>query len=561
MVRLESAELSDIGRKRTSNEDACLRLPGHGVFCIADGMGGVVGGDLASEAITTRLQEVFTKASSTELGHLSGRIELFKKAVNQASKWIKTFADEKAIRQMGSTVVALIFDPRNPSQAVGLHAGDSRLYRYREGELTLLTSDHTAMAALAAKLRCDPASLPTKYQNELVRAVGLSETVDLEETPVAVRSGDLFLLCSDGLTRMLPDMAIATVLREHTREVLDGPVKALVNAANAAGGKDNITIILVKADDPEGLSATLKADEATTTAPTDSLATESPLSADVFGQKPEPRGTPEACQDDTLQTEVESPEAPQAGPAGGPAIEPVSPPSPQPQGRTKTRKIAVALLPALILLSGAIWFQAGRRTGFEAKVRQTNGSVTVVKGRTTEQAFALTETARTKRETGARRTWTNVLGMAFVEVPGNRFWVGTARITPLQYEQITGAPPGSGFLEENDGLPLAASVTYAEAREFVEKLNRRLRTDGALPTGYKTGRFALPTTNQWAAAADASAALDLRIKTPTHYAEWCAGESDQGTTASFFAEFNQPRFRSPLESREDRVAFRLVLIP
>src|SRR5579862_4662530 len=168
MVCLESTELSDTGRKRQHNEDACLRLPGQGVFCVADGMGGVMGGDLASEAITTQLHEVFTKALPADQGSLSGRIALFQKALNQASQWIKRFADEKGIRQMGSTVVGLLFDPCDPCRAASLHAGDSRLYRYRAGALKLLTTDHTAMAALSAKLGCAQASLPSRFQNELV---------------------------------------------------------------------------------------------------------------------------------------------------------------------------------------------------------------------------------------------------------------------------------------------------------------------------------------------------------------------------------------------------------
>src|SRR5215831_8788325 len=123
MVCLESTELSDTGKRRQYNEDACLRLPDQGVFCVADGMGGVVGGDLASEAITTRLHEVFTKAAPADQGSLSGRILLFQKAVNQASHWIKRFADEKGIKQMGSTVAGIVFDPRDPCRAAGLHAG------------------------------------------------------------------------------------------------------------------------------------------------------------------------------------------------------------------------------------------------------------------------------------------------------------------------------------------------------------------------------------------------------------------------------------------------------
>lgn len=245
----ESVELSDVGRKRENNEDACLRLPSLGIYCVADGMGGVVGGDLASETVTTTLEVAVTRLSSRAVPRLSDRLAVVKAAVNQASKWIRDFATEKVIGQMGTTVVALIVDPRNPSRAVALHAGDSRLYRFRSGRLELLTSDHTTAAALAARLGCSEAALPAKVQNELTRAVGLSERVELEQTHIKVHSDDLFLLCSDGLTRMVPDESIATLLGEAVETPLSALAKRLVDRANEAGGKDNITVVLIRVGD------------------------------------------------------------------------------------------------------------------------------------------------------------------------------------------------------------------------------------------------------------------------------------------------------------------------
>lgn len=256
----ESAEVSDVGRKRKNNEDACLRLPERGIFCVADGMGGQAGGDLASEAITTTLQQVFTGAAPAEDATFAGRIELFRRAANQASKWIKNFADEKVIGQMGSTVVALVIDPRNPARAAALHAGDSRLYRYRNGELKQITDDHSAVAALAAKLGRSPESIPAKYQNELMRAVGLSETVELEKTSVAIASGDVYLICSDGLTKMQTDEQIARILATSANEPIATVAQTLVNAANEAGGKDNVTVVLVKAGDLSSTTGQLGAE-------------------------------------------------------------------------------------------------------------------------------------------------------------------------------------------------------------------------------------------------------------------------------------------------------------
>ena len=245
----ESEELSDLGRKRKNNEDACIRLPEQGVYCVADGMGGVAAGDLASEAITKELHDVFSKAAPADYSSLPRRMALFQKGVNQASRWIKNFADEKVIGQMGSTVVAIVFDPRNPTRAVCMHAGDSRVYRYRDTKLEVLTADHTAVAALAAKLGRDPATLPAKYQNELLRAVGLKEVVELEQTRVEVRSGDLFMLCSDGLSRMVSDEQLAGILKRTGKGPLKEAARALISGANEAGGKDNVTVVLIRIGD------------------------------------------------------------------------------------------------------------------------------------------------------------------------------------------------------------------------------------------------------------------------------------------------------------------------
>lgn len=251
---LDSAEVSDLGLKRKNNEDAYLCLPEKGFFCVADGMGGIAGGDIASEAITTNLQDAFAIGTPANVSNLERNIELVKSAVNSASHWIKTFSDEKVAGQMGSTLVALVIDPLHPTKAVSLHAGDSRLYRFRDRQLTLLTADHSAMAALAAKLGKDPSTLPAKYRHELVRAVGLTESVELEEHRVEVTSHDLFLLCSDGLTGMVADERITAVLQEAegAKRSIRSTAQRLVDEAKEAGGKDNVTVVLVKVGDIEG---------------------------------------------------------------------------------------------------------------------------------------------------------------------------------------------------------------------------------------------------------------------------------------------------------------------
>jgi serine/threonine protein phosphatase PrpC len=165
------------------------------------------------------------------------------------------------IGQMGSTLVALVFNPHNPARAVALHAGDSRLYRYRKGKLEQITTDHSAIAALAAKLGRSAVSIPAKYQNELLRAVGLTESVELETTPVNVASGDVFLICTDGLTKMLSDERIAKILKDGAKDPLFTLAQTLINAANEAGGKDNVTVVLVKAGDISSAPNVIDPDE------------------------------------------------------------------------------------------------------------------------------------------------------------------------------------------------------------------------------------------------------------------------------------------------------------
>ena len=250
---IKSAEVSDRGRKRQANEDSCLRIPTQGVYCVADGMGGIAGGDIASEAVTRAIGEVFTEAAPETTKTLGGLVALFTKAAAEANGWIKAFSMEKGLGQMGSTVVGLVLDPTDPSRGVALHAGDSRAYRYHASRLELLTSDHSAVAALAAKLGRDPSSFPAKYQNELVRAVGLQDTVELEHTAVDVHPGDIFMLCSDGLTRMLEDDEILEILQRGSQASIEAKAQSLVDAANEAGGKDNITVVLVQI--PTGASS------------------------------------------------------------------------------------------------------------------------------------------------------------------------------------------------------------------------------------------------------------------------------------------------------------------
>jgi protein phosphatase len=337
----DTAEVSDIGRKRKNNEDACLRIDAHGVFLVADGMGGQSGGDIASETIVTTLQEVFSKTTSEDDNTLPKRIAVFRAATNRASKWIKDFADEKVVGQMGSTIVALIVDPRDPRRAVGMHAGDSRLYRYRNNELKQITVDHSAVNAMAAKLGIPIEKVPAKYQNELLRAVGLSESVELEKTPVEVSTGDIFMICSDGLCKMVPDNGIAKIIKDGLHSSAQSIAQSLVNAANEAGGKDNCTVVIVRARDLSTAPRLAEPDDddKTPIPPADLLANIPPPAPPASDT---PRGSDsDDIRGDTPQTPTaDSPEKKEeAKPAPEKFPEPVTPTVP---GETQTHFITRA---------------------------------------------------------------------------------------------------------------------------------------------------------------------------------------------------------------------------
>ena len=237
------AAKSDIGRKRKNNEDSFGVFPAQGIFCVADGMGGGDDGEVAS-AETVRAVETFVSAhpfpvkATFPIGALVAGI---RGAVNAASAWIADRAARKHLKGCGSTFVGVCFDAANPAEAMALHAGDSRLYRIRGRTIRQITKDHSAAELIGAK---DEREINPMFRGMILRAVGIQPTVDVEATPLPLKEGDRILICSDGLCRMVPDKKILSVVREHA--ALDEAVDALIAAANAAGGVDNITVELLQ---------------------------------------------------------------------------------------------------------------------------------------------------------------------------------------------------------------------------------------------------------------------------------------------------------------------------
>lgn len=222
-----------------------MRFPEQGVFCVADGMGGIHGGEVASRAVVDGLRRDFEAVARAAMpAGLAKRVEVVHRSLNDSSNWIKSYGEERAAGGAGTTALVFVADPVNPRRAAMLHAGDSRAYVYRKGSLTALTKDHSVAAA--AGVRAESA-LPSMFRGVITRAVGLEREVTPELTKVMVEPDDLFLLSTDGLTKQLDDDRIAQVVAENPGAGLEEVARALVAAANAAGGDDNISVLLIRA--------------------------------------------------------------------------------------------------------------------------------------------------------------------------------------------------------------------------------------------------------------------------------------------------------------------------
>jgi serine/threonine protein phosphatase PrpC len=221
---------TDTGRVRTANQDAFAQIGARGVWAVADGMGGYRDGDVASRMVCEGLQGLQSTSS------LEATID----AVRQRMSEVNQRLHEAAIRDhdpvvSGSTVA--IFLVQRTACAV-VWAGDSRIYRFRHGHLTQLTTDHTWAAELNLQQPNDEAD------HAITRAVGGEDTLLLDVRRDRVRLGDRYLLCSDGLTRELPDERIAELM---AGEDVQQCAKALIDATLQAGARDNVTVVVIEA--------------------------------------------------------------------------------------------------------------------------------------------------------------------------------------------------------------------------------------------------------------------------------------------------------------------------
>jgi len=267
-VRFEAVGVTDIGRQRKHNEDFVLLRPELDLFVVADGMGGHNAGDVASKLATASIRnfyEATADGSSVEKTLVEGYAELADEAQRLAAGIRKANRDVFEIsshyRQhhgMGSTVVAAYLAREKGVMHVG-HVGDSRCYRFRDGTLVQLTHDHSLVNdALALKPDLTPEELARLPKNIITRALGMREDVKVDIRSEAVKAGDIFLLCSDGLSGMVDEEGISDVLgalyMEPGSDIRES-CEQLVTMANDNGGNDNITALLIRIDELDAPSS------------------------------------------------------------------------------------------------------------------------------------------------------------------------------------------------------------------------------------------------------------------------------------------------------------------
>ncbi len=245
---IEVVSLTDVGLCRTHNEDALASDLGIGLLVLADGMGGYKAGEIASEiavlTIMAEMSEVMYDESASGKFQIENLIEHLSKAVSRANHTIYHISENQPqCAGMGTTLVlGLFYD----NKLIVGHIGDSRLYRLRDGVLEQLTEDHSLLQEqINLGLISKEQARTADYRNLVTRALGVDLTVELDLNQHTVEIGDLYLLCSDGLTDMLEDAVIheTLVLAGHGMEKA---AAELIRQANDAGGTDNISVMLAR---------------------------------------------------------------------------------------------------------------------------------------------------------------------------------------------------------------------------------------------------------------------------------------------------------------------------
>jgi PPM family protein phosphatase len=237
----EEAVRTDTGRQRNANEDSLFTAAP--LFVVADGMGGAQAGEVASKAAAESFAGELPKAPPERV--LAETIEGANRTIHELAR------KDPGLAGMGTTITAAIVDLDAEEVAIG-HVGDSRAYRLRKGKFEQLTRDHSLVEEMRRKGQLTDAQAEDHPQRSIItRALGPEPEVQVDLQTVPAQPGDVFLICSDGLTTMLDDEQIGRILARATS--LASAVRALVDEANRAGGRDNITVVSFRLEDADAV--------------------------------------------------------------------------------------------------------------------------------------------------------------------------------------------------------------------------------------------------------------------------------------------------------------------
>lgn len=249
-MRLTIAGNTHVGMKRQHNEDSFLMLPEENLFCVADGMGGHSSGEVASKIAVEELAEFFRMSGRDHdatwpfkmdkaRGYDENRLITGVKLAN--SRIFERAQSDAKFKGMGTTLVSAYFVG---NVALIGHVGDSRGYLFRNGAITQLTEDHSLLNDYIKAKKLTPEEIENfPHKNVIVRALGMKDNVQVDLLRQEMQENDIVLLCCDGLSGMVPDQKMAEIL-ERNKNDLKRATQMLIDAANAAGGVDNITVIL-----------------------------------------------------------------------------------------------------------------------------------------------------------------------------------------------------------------------------------------------------------------------------------------------------------------------------
>jgi len=254
-VLIRSAVKTDVGKIRTENEDSFGFFPDQRFYVIADGMGGHVGGKIASTLAIETMRDSLQRTQTEDLtpvrdqaGRLSMGGSRLRLAVQEANTAIlERSLQDPLLEGMGTTVAALLFDKRDEVVSI-CHVGDSRVYGVHQGSIEQLTEDHSFVQELFRKGKIGLEEMKVSpHRHVLTQAVGISPVIRPGLRRILPHPGDFFLLCSDGLHGALEEQEILRVLVQEGAD-LEQRCETLVRLANERGGRDNCTVILLQCE-------------------------------------------------------------------------------------------------------------------------------------------------------------------------------------------------------------------------------------------------------------------------------------------------------------------------